>query len=595
MKPLKIILISLLINFSLQAQEEKYIRKAKIATDRAEYAKAINYYKEALEIKKNSFEANTGMGVVLGEFMERYEEAIPFLEKALIETSSDTITTIYYTLGKCYHFKGDYNKALFFYKKLEDYKEIGNPLFSILLQKRIADCNYGLQHMAVHPDQSITNLGPIINTSAPEYVPLLTGNNELIFTSKRKDKPKEKINGWDGKYFESMYISKMENGTFSEPRRFTEPDLSENSKFSKFNESNVSLSPNGDVIFIYKNGDLYEASLKKRESEAKKLNKNINFARYQNHAALSRDQKVLFFSSEAKDGIGGTDIYTSIKNDGGEWSKAVILDTSINTIFNEDAPYVSEDGTLYFSSNGHPGYGGYDVYKTHMENGKWTRPENLGQPINSPGQDIYFILTEKDKGYYSSARAGGYGDLDLYAVNLNINIKKDTITEPLAFENPPDKIQQSPTIQDSSISTQYLSERELKNLKWNSSPLYFNYSSFTLRNDAKLILRNNLEVLQKNPELIIVINGYSDARGQEKFNKYLSANRANSVKKYLIQEGIEIARIKSVEGLGESGLLNDCSDGIQCSEEQHQQNRRVEIKIINPDHKLINPVVTGQK
>lgn len=594
MKQYSLTIVFILVSIYLSAQELSYLKKADKAKENTEYAKALEYYNKVLEIKNNNIEANKGIGIVLGEYMERYEEAIPYLEKVLTETGSDTITTVYYTLGKCYHHMGEYKKALFYYTKLQEYKEIGNPLFSIFLNKRISDCEYALSHQQINQTQSVKNIGNEINTSNPEYVPIFTNDNKLIFTSKRKDDQKEKINSWDGKYFESMYISKLENEKYSTPLVFKAPnDPKDHKFFKKLNESNVSLSSDKNILFIYQDGDLYETPMKGNGKQIKKLSKNINIARYQNHAALSKDNKTIFFSSESKQGIGGTDIFMSVKNDKDEWSEAVMLDTIINTIFNEDAPFIGEDGTLYFSSAGHPGYGGYDVYKTHMQNGHWSKPENLGQPINSPGQDIYFSLVGPTTGYYSSSRTGGYGDMDIYSVDLAPNIPQDTVSKPLAAFI--DSSIMETKKQDSVISTLYLPEEELKNLNWNSTPLNFNYNEFTIRNDAFKILDQNAEILNKNPDLNIAIYGYSDSRGNEKYNKYLSLNRAETVKQYFLSKGIKKFRIKTIEGFGESGLLNICGDGIECSEEQHEQNRRVEIKIFNSNYKDTTPVVKGQK
>jgi outer membrane protein OmpA-like peptidoglycan-associated protein len=597
MKLYNIILASILIiTMEASAQEEKkFIKEAQIATDKVKYDRAIEYYGKALKIKESSFEANAGMGVVLAEYLNRYEEAIPYLEKALRESSSDTISAVYYALGKSYHFIGQYSNALTFYNKLLEFTEIGNPMYLITLKKRIADCQYAMAHMKTDKTILVSNIGKMINTNQPEYVPMLTSNNELIFTSKRKDDRKEKINSWDGKYFESMYISKMENGSFASPRRFTEPDLADRSKFSKFNESNVSVSPSGNTLFIYKGGDLYEVLVQGTDVKVKKMDKNINFARYQNHATLSPDNKTIYFSSESKKGIGGTDLYMSVKNEKGEWSKAVLLDSTINTVFNEDAPFIAEDGTLYFSSEGHPGYGGYDVYKTRFGNGKWSTPENMGQPLNSPGHDIYFNLIGNSKGYISSARVGGYGDMDIYAVNPEKEEPKESKDSIYAFEDNPieKKINEQPVQpQDSVASTQYLTEKELNKLGWDSSPLYFNYNTYVLNEAAIKVLEKNTEVLKKNKDLSLVIYGYSDSRGPEQYNKDLSKNRALAVKHFFNGKGIGANRIKDTEGFGESGLINNCTDNVSCSENEHQQNRRVEVKIINKNYKPENPLAT---
>jgi outer membrane protein OmpA-like peptidoglycan-associated protein/tetratricopeptide (TPR) repeat protein len=575
-----------------QQNNKKYLRKAEKATGRIEYAKALEYYNKVLDSDPNSYEANAGKGMVLGEFMERYEQAIPYLEKALAKSTKDTLLTIYYTLGKCYHYQGDYNRALYCYNKLQGYEEIGNPMFAVFLRKNIADCYYGLEHKT-QGKQYVQNSGPVINTPNPEYAPVIMNKNELVFTSKRKDDDKEKLNEWDGKYFESMYTSNIENGKLSTPKRFTRPDLKNDSKFPKYNESTISISLDGRSLFLYKSGDIYVVPVNDPAKKPRKLDKQINLSRYQNHAVLSKDNRTIYFSSESRKGYGGTDIFMSVKNDKDEWSEAQMLDSTINTIFNEDAPFIGEDGTLYFASNGHPGYGNYDIYKTRMENGKWRIPENMGQPVNSPGPDLFLSMVNKTEGYISSDRPGGFGDLDIYTIDFDPQLKRDSVPDPLLAIKEP-KLKPEKT-KDTASTNKYLSDKELKNLGWINSPLYFNYNTHTIRNDAIATLDHNIEILKSNKKLMIIINGYSDARGQERYNINLSSNRAMTVKQYIISKGIDRNRIKSTEGFGESGLLNNCGDGVECDEAQHQMNRRVEVRILNENYKPKGMVLSGQK
>jgi peptidoglycan-associated lipoprotein len=384
-----------------------------------------------------------------------------------------------------------------------------------------------------------------------------------------------------------MYISTIKNGSYSAPERYTFPDLSDKSNFSKFNESSVSISLDGRSLFLYKRGDIYMISTDQTAKKPKKLEKQVNLSHYQNHASVSKDNNTIYFSSETKNGFGGTDLFKCVRNDKGEWSEAQLLDSTVNTMFNEDAPFISEEGILYFSSNGHPGFGDYDVYKTEFKNGKWSKPENLGQPINSTGPDIFLSMINKNEGYYSSYRPGGSGDLDIYEVNFDVPLKKDTIPDPLlAKEKPVETPEPGNT-------GKYLTEKELQELGWITSDLYFNYNQSGLRDDAIATLDHNIEILKKNKKLNITISGFSDARGQEKYNTQLSLNRAQTVKQYILKKGLGRDRIKSVEGLGETSLLNDCGDGTECEEAEHQRNRRVQVQVLNENYKQKNVVFTG--
>ncbi|MCE3260790.1 MAG: hypothetical protein K0S12_2431, partial [Bacteroidetes bacterium] len=277
------------------------------------------------------------------------------------------------------------------------------------LSKRIADCKYAMSHTEVNPPQEqwVKNVGKPLNTEMPEYSPVAVPNG-IIFTSQRKDDPKEKKNGVDGRYFEKMYMCQIKDGAFGQPARYTLPGYEKNNKFNKTNESVISASSDNKKLYVYRDGKIYESDLNDPSKGAVKMDNTINFSHLQNHASVSKDGKTIFFTSESDRGIGGTDIYRAVKNEDGDWSPPELV--GFNTLYNEDSPYLAEDGTLFFASNGLPGYGGYDIYKTRFINGQWTTPENLGLPVNSPGDDIYFALKPgSPDGYYASSRAGGYG------------------------------------------------------------------------------------------------------------------------------------------------------------------------------------------
>jgi outer membrane protein OmpA-like peptidoglycan-associated protein len=202
-------------------------------------------------------------------------------------------------------------------------------------------------------------------------------------------------------------------------------------------------------------------------------------------------------------------------------------------------------------------------------------------------------MVNSREGYYSSARTGGAGDLDIYLVDFDATLKPDTASDPLLAIKPPEKeaekkVNEAPA---TSATGKFLSGTELEKTGWTNGALYFNYNEYTLRNDARMILDHNIDVMKANKNLTISIQGFSDARGPEKYNIRLSANRAQAVKQYILGKGIAVSRIKSTEGLGESGLLNDCGEG--CDDAQHQVNRRVEIRVLNENYKPQGVVTTG--
>lgn len=438
-KSLVFALFLLLESGNMFSQTRAFLQKAARSTENGKLEKARQYYLKVLEKDKDNYSANIGLGITLSEFMGQFEEALPYLENAYRHTPKDTLPDLLYALAKCKQHTGKYNDAVDFLNKLNGSVALDeeDKNYQLDLKKRKADCIYALANTesASSKDWYVVNLGSNINSKMPEYVPVITPENELLFTSKRQDNKKEKINDLDGKYFESMYISKIENGRFSAPRRYTIPDLFLNSKFSKHHESVISMSPDGKKLFVYRDNKIFEVNLESVKKETpKKLSKSINFDYYQNHAYLSKDGKSLYFTSEADGGLGGLDIYKSEKVSEGVWSKPLNLGPEINTEYDEDAPFLSDDGqTLFFASRGLPGYGNFDLYKSELINGKWSSPVNLGLPINSQAHDIFMVHNKDGNiGYFSSGRPGGKGDMDIYKINYLKDFDKQCETE----ENP---------------------------------------------------------------------------------------------------------------------------------------------------------------
>jgi outer membrane protein OmpA-like peptidoglycan-associated protein len=721
-KIIPLVLFTLL--FAFCSDEKKLLRKASNAVVQSDFDKAINYYDQVIQKNENSFFGNAGKGIVLSEFMERHEQAIPYLEKALKNSPDKSKPIINRDLGKSYHFVGNYERALYYYQRTDNDPDFSD--YDEFLTKRIADCRFAIEHpkVALPENQSVKNVGNTINTSDPEYTPV-AAEGKLFFSSKRKDTPQEKKNGFDGRYYENIYVSTIKaDGSYSNPVVY---DLPVTRMEKKRGESIMSASHDGKKIFIFKGGKIYETNTNDLAHKPEKLGKKVNFAHLQNHAALSPDENTLYFSAVSEGrGRGGSDIYVSKKTADGKWGDPELLGDGVNTGYDEDSPYLSENGTLFFSSNGHPGYGGFDVYKSKLENGTWTKAENLGQPINSAGDDIYFtLINNTSNGYYASARPGGYGDLDIYKVHylstevlpckpdniLTINTQADPgnpylynveVQVPEAYKNnirqyawevngkpivqTSDKFQYTfagsdtfklatrlvaycdtcPTLlgmcaeksvvvagkllnekglasadntkvatntaantnaktgkeknsnRDASRSknkpgkSKYgnqsaseeneenatgntknensggsyaasgsgLSESQLKTINWNTTPAYFDKGRFSIREEAKEMLDQNIKALKNKNNLVVKINGYADSRGSENLNKALSGKRANAVKQYLVSHGVSSKRIKAVNAMGETQLVNNCSDGVDCSEDQHQQNRRVEFTVM---------------
>jgi outer membrane protein OmpA-like peptidoglycan-associated protein len=236
----------------------------------------------------------------------------------------------------------------------------------------------------------------------------------LIFTSNRTDDPaKAKANA----NYEDIYIS------YKNANVWTEPKLISTNVNIKYNDAAASLSPDGKTLFLYYEegeGDIYISTLNGDQwSRPEPLNKNINTGMFwETCASVSADGKKLYFASNRPGGVGELDLYVSQLDGKGQWGKAVNLGPMINTPENEDSPFIHHDGvTLYFSSDGHPSLGNSDIFFSEFKNNKWSKPENMGWPLNSWEYDGFFTISpDKKKGYFSTVKEGGIGDADIYSI-----------------------------------------------------------------------------------------------------------------------------------------------------------------------------------
>jgi tetratricopeptide (TPR) repeat protein len=280
---------------------------------------------------------------------------------------------------------------------------------------------------------TVQNLGEQINSEHHDYAPVWDrSSNRLYFTSRRRmDDKSEK--DFTEQFDENIYVVDLAiESNQVKPAR--DPFN------SRSNDAAVACSQDGTSMIIFRtskngfSGDLFLTERTGGEwSELEKLSDVINTKHHEASATFgSRDGSVLYFSSDQPDGYGGKDLFKVQKLPDGSWGQAVNLGEKINTPFDDDAPYVAANGSLYFASKGHENMGGYDIFCSKMENGEWQKPGNLGYPINTPGDDIFFVLDDTgNKGYFSSERAGGLGLQDLYEVSFdesNAVIVKGSLT-----------------------------------------------------------------------------------------------------------------------------------------------------------------------
>jgi outer membrane protein OmpA-like peptidoglycan-associated protein/tetratricopeptide (TPR) repeat protein len=392
------ILVDRLISLKPDNPNYNY-RKGYIAIySRSDYAGAIKYFKKATLGIKKTF-----------DIYSHKETGAPF--------------DVYYYLGKCYHINDDLDKAREFYN-----------LFLVNSNKssiNIANSQLGLKQCDVaerefkNPKSAIVkNIGEAINGPGPDYAPVVSlDGNSIYFTSRRK---------WDDRletkfrdpmlynYPEDIFVSYADfEGDWTTPTRL---------EFcvDSLNEATISVSSDERRIYVYQditgNGDIYYSDIQENDrfgDIAKLQHGEVNTEYWETHCTITPDGQNMYFASNRPGGYGGRDIYRIVKLPNGEWSKAQNMGPEINTPNDEDSPFIAVNNkTLYYSSNGETSMGGFDVFVTFRDDqNTWSTPTNMGFPINSTGDDIFYTTTVDGlRGYLSSFRKGGYGEKDIYEI-----------------------------------------------------------------------------------------------------------------------------------------------------------------------------------
>jgi hypothetical protein len=289
-------------------------------------------------------------------------------------------------------------------------------------------CANGKKMLAEPKTAKITNIGPPVNTGNSEYVPVLNADESvMIFTYRGEQSTGGIQNAYNepsdyGIYYEDVFISHKKNGAWAEPAGITPVNTREN-------DAAICLSHDGQTLFLFRDdrtngGDILVSRLTGTEwSTPDKLYGDINTPSWEGSISLSPDEKMVIFSSERPGGYGGKDLYMSYLQADGNWGEAQNLGDKINTPYDDDAPFIHPDGrTMIFSSKGYNSMGGFDIFRTSREyDSLWTTPVNLGYPINTTDDDIYYVLsTDGKRGYYASGKEGGSGLQDIYLVEPGV-------------------------------------------------------------------------------------------------------------------------------------------------------------------------------
>ena len=352
------------------------------------------------------------------------EKSLPYFLRALrLDPVVDE--DILYYVGQGYHYSEKFDSAILFYnaynRKLARSLDFEKSVKMTKVDRKIFECRNAIVYKANPVKVTIINLNENINSEYPDYAPTITADGTLmIFTSRRPDNNANPVLAADHEYYEEIYESRKVDGAWTPARIMPEPVN------SKYHNASVNIAPDGSEMFIYNDtngGDIYVTYQHNGIwSPEIPLEGDVNTPELENSAAITRDGQKLFFTSTRPGGYGGTDIYFCTKGKNGRWINATNLGPIVNTELDEDGVFVSASGKhLYFSSNGHAGMGDLDLYRSAYDSvkGIWGVPVNLGYPINSPENDIYFVLAgDENIGYFSSVKAENKGEQDIYLVDM---------------------------------------------------------------------------------------------------------------------------------------------------------------------------------
>ncbi len=461
----------LLISLPVKTQQKAKIRKSEfkiINTGFKEAWKAVNMgnklfedglgtYREARKLYLKGYRYNPNnaeLSYMIGVcylFTDEKFESIKYFKKAY-KIKPNVTSDIRFMLGRAYHLVLDFDNAILEYT---EYKNNLHPKELVtksgLIAQLIQQCRNGKELVGNPARVVINNLGKKINTVYDDYNSVISRDESLMyFTSRRKQLEKSKRNPADNKFYEDIYYSINKLDGWGTAKRL---DKKINKKTNKDNNAAVGMSADKKEIYSYlgksNSGDIYKSVYQADKwTTPKRLSAKINSKYRETSLCLTSNGKTMFFISEnEKTSLGGADIFVSKKDYKGKWGNPENLGSMINTAFNEIAISISpNDSTLFFSSKGHKTMGGYDIFTTTIsETGLWSKPENVGYPINTPDDDVFFVLTAEGKtGYYSTIRERGIGGKDIYKV-IYLGAEKEMILsgeEKLiaGLQKPPDNI-----------------------------------------------------------------------------------------------------------------------------------------------------------
>jgi outer membrane protein OmpA-like peptidoglycan-associated protein len=438
-----LILVSAVFPVTGQSDEAGQVEMADVIYNFGAKKDALEQYLNVLQINPDNVRANLMAGICYLETINK-ELSVNYLIKAY-QLNPNIRYDILYKIGKGYQLGLKFDEAVKYFQLFKE-KLVKQPGYRGTetvskkeVDKAIQECLNGKEFVSNPINYSIKNIGGSINTEFPEFAPVINSQETVMaFTARREDNivlDKDV----DNEFFEDIYICfKESDGSWGKAKNIGEKVN------TKTHDSCLGFSPDGQTLFVYRDengGDIYHCSLKNdgNWSTPVPLEKTINSSYTESSLAFSSDGKTMFFCSNRVGGYGGLDIYYSLKDRSGHWGVPKNLGNVINTEYNDESPFLEFDGkTLFFSSKGHKGIGGYDIFMSEYDSTlkQWKEPINMGYPLNTPDDDIYFVKYAKNKsGYYASVRNDCIGEKDIFSVDIDLTYDELNMMHSLKMGN----------------------------------------------------------------------------------------------------------------------------------------------------------------
>jgi hypothetical protein len=382
-----------------------------------DYAEALPKYLSLLQIYPDNYNLYFKIGQCYLNTPGEKDKAITWLETAVqninpgyrkgrLGETGAPYDALYF-LANAYRIGSQFDKALDTYELF--LRDVDTETYDIeLVRFQMQTCHNARQMMRKPLLVVERNVGSPVNSRFSEFNPVISSDENTVLFSRGLQ------------FYDALFWSTRENGIWSEPENLN-PKLGIDQDYYP-----SSLSHDGRTMLLYRvdtyDGNIYQSRFEDGSwNNVTKLNNNINTKFWESHATMTRDGRRIYFTSNRRESIGGLDIFMSERDSTGDWGPAVNLGPGINTIYNEDTPFLTNnDSTLFFSSRGHFNIGGYDIFRSELgKDGRWSTPVNIGYPVNTPDDDLFFIpLGKGDRGYYSRFDDEGYGRMDLFSCDI---------------------------------------------------------------------------------------------------------------------------------------------------------------------------------